>query len=230
MGGNVSPPRAMSAADESKPNPARNAAKKRKAFLTKQFYLWHWVSSALCLAAMLFFAATGITLNHAAGFSAEPDVRETTVTLPAELLKQIAADGSADTTAPLPENVADWLSQKTGAKLSGRPAEWSEYELYVSLPRPGGDGWLSIDRETGEVIHEVTRRGTISFVNDLHKGRNTGPAWSWFIDLFSIACVVFCVTGLCLLWVHAKRRPSTWPVVIAGILIPLILILFFLHA
>ena len=210
---------------------ARNTAKKRKAFFTKQFYLWHWVSSALCLAAMLFFAVTGITLNHAAGFSTKPDVRETTNTLPGNLLTEITYDGqSPDAKAPLPPDLAKWLSEKTGARLKGRPAEWSEFEIYISLPRAGGDGWLAIDRETGEVTHEVTRRGTISFINDLHKGRNTGPAWSWFIDLFSIACVVFCVTGLCLLWVHAKRRPSTWPVVIAGIVIPLILILFFLHA
>ncbi|MBK1883732.1 PepSY-associated TM helix domain-containing protein [Luteolibacter pohnpeiensis] len=221
----------MPADDPPKPsNSARNAAKKRKAFFTKQFYLWHWVSSALCLAAMLFFAVTGITLNHASRFSSKPDVREIKATLPPNLLKRIAFDGSPDATAPVPEEVADWLSKKTGTKLSGRAAEWSEYELYISLPRPGGDGWLSIDRETGEILHETTRRGTVAFINDLHKGRNTGPAWAWFIDLFSIACVVFCITGLCLLWVHAKRRPSTWPVVIAGIVIPLILILFFLHA
>ena len=38
----------------------RAEAKKRKAFWTKQFYLWHWVSSAICLAAMLLFAVTGV--------------------------------------------------------------------------------------------------------------------------------------------------------------------------
>lgn len=31
---------------------------------------WHWVSSALCLAGMLLFAVTGITLNHATDIEA----------------------------------------------------------------------------------------------------------------------------------------------------------------
>ena len=35
---------------------------------------WHWLSSALCLAGMLLFAITGITLNHAAQIEAKPTI------------------------------------------------------------------------------------------------------------------------------------------------------------
>lgn len=209
---------------------ARDAAKKRKAFWTKQFYLWHWVSSAICLAAMLLFAFTGITLNHAGQIPAKPAVIETKLKLPADLLGKIAAtEGEADTKAPLPEELAAWLRKELRTPVKGKVAEWSEFEIYLGLPRPGGDAWLSIDRGTGEVIHELTNRGTISYLNDLHKGRHTGPVWAWFIDIFSLACVVFCLTGLALLWVHARRRPKTWPIVIAGIVLPVVLILFFVH-
>ena len=76
--------------------------------------------------------------------------------------------------------------------VAGREAEWSKDEVYVALPRPGGDAWLSIDLEGGEVRYERTDRGWISYLNDLHKGRNTGEAWSWFIDIFAVACLVFC--------------------------------------
>ena len=61
------------------------------------------------------------------------------------------------------------------------------------------------------------------------KGRNTGPAWSWFIDIFAVASLVFALTGLVLLWLHAHRRPSTWPLVGLGLLIPLLLAMFFIH-
>lgn len=211
------------------PLPASSVAKRRKAFWTKQFYLWHWVSSAICLAGMLLFAVTGITLNHAGKIPAKPEVVERTLQLPEESLRELAAAGPEERKAPLPGETARWLGHELGVPMKGREAEWSEFEIYVSLPRPGGDAWLLIDRETGEATHERTDRGAVAFLNDLHKGRNTGPVWSWFIDIFSVACVVFCLTGLGLLWVHARRRPGTWPVVAAGILVPVLIVIFFIH-
>ena len=209
--------------------PSTTRRLKPKAFFTKQFYLWHWVSSALCLASMLFFAVTGITLNHAASIPGKARVDVRTATLPSPLLRTIAFQGGPDTTAPLPPAISRWLRQNLDVRTHGRPAEWSEFEIYVSLPRPGGDAWLAIDRTTGETTCEITRRGAVAYLNDLHKGRNTGGAWSWFIDLFSIACVIFTLTGLGLLWVHARRRPITWPVVAAGIVIPVALAIFLIH-
>ena len=98
-----------------------------------------------------------------------------------------------------------------------QPAEWSADEVYLSLPRPGGDAWLSIDRASGAVEYERTDRGWIAYLNDLHKGRNTGAAWRWFIDIFALACLVFCITGLFLLQTAcAPARASTWPLVGAG--------------
>jgi hypothetical protein len=69
----------------------------------------------------------------------------------------------------------------------------------------------------------------VSYLNDLHKGRNTGDAWFWFIDAFAVACVVFTLTGLLLLQLHARHRPSTWPLVGASLAIPLLLALFLIH-
>jgi len=44
------------------------------------------------------------------------------------------------------------------------------------MPRPGGDAWLSIETDSGVLLYERTERGWISYLNDLHKGRNTGIA------------------------------------------------------
>ena len=207
----------------------------RRAFWTKQFYLWHWVSSAFALAAMIFFAVTGITLNHAASFSSKPRVTKTQAILPETLLSQISIDQDQDRQAQakpkkraLPVELRDWLRKTIDADPGARLMEWSEDEIYVDLPRPGGDGWLTIDRSTGEIHKEVTTRGLVAWLNDLHKGRNTGTAWILFMDFFSVVSVIFCLTGLALLVVHARRRPMTWPVVVAGIALPFIVIVFFL--
>jgi hypothetical protein len=53
--------------------------------------------------------------------------------------------------------------------------------------------------------------------------------WKWFIDIFVVACVVFSLTGLILLQLHARHRPSTWPLVAAGLIIPAILAIYFIH-
>jgi len=221
----MSDPEVTRELEKSRPDP-----KRRKAFWTKQFYLWHWVSSAICLAAMLLFAFTGITLNHAGEIKAKPEVTERSLKLPEEMKAAIAfKEGEADKKEALPVDLARWLGKELKASIAGKTGEWGEFEIYVSLPRPGGDAWLTIDRETGEVTHEITRRGAISYLNDLHKGRNTGKAWAWFLDVFSVSCVVFCLTGLVLLYVHAKRRPKTWPIVAAGFALPVLIVIFFVH-
>ena len=69
---------------------------------------------------------------------------------------------------------------------------------------------LAIDRETGLVEYETTR-GAISYLNDLHKGRNTGLGWAIFLDVFSLATIFFCLTGLWLLQIHSGKRAITWP-------------------
>jgi len=202
--------------------------KARRAFWLRQIYSWHWVSSAVCLIGMLLFSVTGITLNHAADIAAEPVVTELEAALPPELLASIAAAPSVGA-VPLPADVRRWLRENLGLPDFGRSAEWSEVEIYLSLPRPGGDAWLSIDRATGDLPYEHTDRGWISYLNDLHKGRNTGMLWSWFLDVFAAASLVFSLTGLFLLQTHAARRPATWPMVGLGLLIPFVLAAFFIH-
>lgn len=200
----------------------------RRGFWLRQIQQWHWISSGLCLVGMLIFAFTGITLNHAAQIEGKPEVTSQEAILPAPLLEGLQ-DAAADGEAPLPAPLRDWLSQELDVWVESQSAEWSEEEIYLSLPRPGGDGWLTVDRETGEVVHEVTNRGWIAYLNDLHKGRNTSTSWSWFIDIFAVACVIFSLTGLLLLQLYAGNRPSTWPVVGLGLVIPLILAILMIH-
>jgi len=208
--------------------PPKAALNARRAFWLKQLHQWHWISAALSLVGMILFAVTGITLNHAAQIPAEPVTVESTAQLPAPLLSRLA-DFPEETTDPAPDAVARWVASEFGAQVAGRATETTADEIYIPLPAPGGDGWVTIDRATGEAIHEKTTRGWVAYLNDLHKGRNTGPVWYWFIDVFAVACLVFAITGLTLLWLHARGRRSTWPIVGLGLLIPVIIALIFIH-
>jgi len=200
----------------------------RRSFWLKQLHQWHWISAAVSLIGMLLFAITGITLNHAGQIEAKPVVVSRKATLPADLLA-LLAKGPEEGKRPLPVQLEPFLDKAVGADVAGREGEWSADEVYVALARPGGDAWVSIDRETGAIEHEKTTRGAVSLLNDLHKGRNAGKAWGWFIDIFAAACVIFTVTGLILLQFHARARPLTWPLVGLGLAAPVILVILFVH-
>ncbi|MDQ0143132.1 PepSY-associated TM helix domain-containing protein [Cupriavidus necator] len=211
------------------------AGQQRRAFWLKHLHQWHWISSAICLIGMLLFAVTGFTLNHAGQIEARPAVQTRHAILPAPVLDKVRAAAPAgaaragEAKAPVPAVLAEWLAQALAIDASGREAEWSADEIYVALPRPGGDAWVSIALDSGEAQYERTTRGAISYLNDLHKGRNTGAAWSLFLDAFALACLVFCVTGLFLLKLHAGGRLATWPLVGLGVVVPVLLAILFIH-
>ncbi|WP_081590410.1 PepSY-associated TM helix domain-containing protein [Blastomonas sp. AAP53] len=212
---------------------SQNAARARKPRRAKQFWMkqlhsWHWISAAISLAAMFVFSVTGITLNHAATISAKPQIVTTTAVLPASVAGLLARIEPADNT-PLPDAVRAEVEALVGVDTGAVAAEWSEDEVYVAVPGPGSDAWVSIDRATGAIEAEKTDRGWVSFFNDLHKGRNTGAAWFWLIDVLAVACIIFTFTGLLLLQLHARNRPSTWPLVGLGVVVPAAIILLFMH-
>jgi len=204
-------------------------ASRRRAYWLKTLHQWHWISSALCLLGMLLFAITGLTLNNASWIGASPTVTTRDAQLPAPLLALLTAVDTANKLTPVPAPVAQWLDNEIHAQVAGRGPEWSPDELYISLPRPGGGAWLSIDLRDGAVEYEQTDRGWIAYLNDLHKGRHTGVAWSWFLDIFAIACLVFSITGLVLLQLHAGQRAGPTPMVGLGVVIPVVLALLFIH-
>lgn len=203
------------------------ARQQRRGFWLRTLHQWHWISAAVCLVGMLLFAVTGVTLNHAAQIEAKPRVQRIEGILPPALLATLASRSEGN--GRLPQPVSDWLLATHAIVAGNRPAEWSEEEVYVSMPGPGRDAWLSIQRADGALEYERTERGAIAWLNDLHKGRNTGTAWGWFIDVFALACIVFTATGLFLLQMHARQRRSTWPLVALGMLVPLLLALLFIH-
>ena len=202
---------------------------RRRSFWLKTLHEWHWVSSAICLLGMLLFAITGITLNHAGQIESKPEVTRSYAQVPEVLLQGLAAKAEDTKRSPVPPELAHWAQQQWGLSLQGREAEWAPEEVYVSMPRPGGDAWLRVGLQDGEAEYERTDRGWVAYFNDLHKGRSTGAAWNWFIDLFAVACLVFSITGLFILKMHAGNRPWTWPLVGLGLVLPALLALLLIH-
>lgn len=187
-------------------------------------HLLHWISAAVCFAALALFTITGITLNHADSIGGAPVVTTHESRVPESLRATLAAgDESLATT------LREWIDAEFGIDAGRATVEWSDAELYLSAPGPGRDAWVSIDRGSGAAKSEATDRGWIAYFNDLHKGRNTGLAWRIFIDVVAAAVLFFSLTGLVLLQIQARQRPSTWPLVAGGTVLALVLMMFFVH-
>ena len=189
---------------------------------------WHWISAAICSIGMLFFSWTGITLNHAGDIPSNSDITTIEANLSESILQHWRSlDGNGNI---LPEDIRQYLKSEYDLYIPATiEGELNDGEFYLAMPKPGVDAWLSVDLESGELIYERTDRGWISFFNDLHKGRYTNEAWRWFIDIFAVICIVFCLSGLWLLYKQSKFRLSTWPIISLGVLLPLIIILTSLH-
>lgn len=189
---------------------------------------WHWISSAVCLVGMLLFSITGITLNHAASIESDATTQTYHETVPASILATLqTASGQTE----LPEEFVSWYEANTEHSINAQlQLEWTDFELYAAQPKPGGDAWFSVQFDSGQLVGEVTDRGWIAYFNDLHKARNTGAIWALFIDIFAIASILFTLTGLILLHKYSKGRKSTWPLVLAGFLLPMLAAIGSAHA
>jgi len=151
-----------------------------------------YVSMAL-LTLLLFFSVTGITLNHPEWFSDNKvDVEEKELMITSLLIenpplspRQIA-------------NVSELIEQKLSISLKNSIIESTEEELFYSIKKAGKNTAITIDLTSGELFFEHTNYGWWALMNDLHKGRNTSVFWGWIIDITSVLCIVFALTGFIL--------------------------------
>lgn len=199
----------------------------KSGFWRNQLRQWHWISSAISLMGLLLFAVTGFTLNHAAQIEAQPKVTKIERQVPEATLAGLA---SVTANTPLTPVQATAIQGATGIDVRGATVDADDDGIYLTMPGPGVDTTLEISRIDGHAAYERTDRGLIAILNDLHKGRHSGPVWAMFIDLIAIACVIFAVTGLGLLWLYSRGRRVTWPLVALGLVLPFILFLLFVHA
>ena len=186
--------------------------------LAKTSRTLHWISSAVGLASLAFFSITGITLNHPDWFDARPSVASEAVTMPPAWIEKFRA---ADELAQL-ESLAAELDNRWRLGIP-RNIDRDEVEWVLDYQRPGGFATVVLSLASGELSLERVDDGLVAVINDLHKGRHTGTAWFYFIDVTAVICLLFAITGLLLLYVHAGKRRSTWPLVGLGTAVPFVL-------
>jgi hypothetical protein len=178
----------------------------------------HIYTSVVGLVAILFFSATGLTLNH-------PDWMLGSVQRQQEYHGQLQADwlGTVKEGAPAtPLNqlrIVEFL-RKTH-QLHGEVDDFRETDTDGSFAfkGPGYSADVFFDRSTGKYDVSESAEGLVAVMNDFHKGRHTGKSWSLAIDLTAILLIIVSFSGLILLCFIKRRRLSGGLLAVLGGLI-----------
>ena len=170
--------------------------------------LLHIYASLIGLMTILFFGVTGLTLNHPQWFdTGYQAVREDISTIDKSLISGDAADKKK-------LEIVEFLRSKHGIHAALKDFQIDEYQLNVSFAGPAYTADVSIDRETAEYQFNELRLGFTAIINDLHKGRDSGPVWSLFIDVAAVLMIFIAITGtLLLIWLKRLWKSGVWSMI-----------------
>jgi hypothetical protein len=162
----------------------------------------HIYLSMVSFAVVFFFAATGITLNHAEWFSRQVQTSHYRGIVPPSLLHE-SSDQQPDKLG-----IVELLRNRH--KIHGSVSDFrvEDSQISISFKGPGYAADAFIDAINGSYELAETRNGFVAIINDLHKGRDTGSVWSIVIDISASLLVLVSLTGLVLIWFVYKRRTS----------------------
>lgn len=171
----------------------------------------HLYLSLFSFAALFFFAITGVTLNHADWFSGnQPHTTQIKGKLNPDWVKPVTAGSVARL------EIVEYLRRTHGINGALSDFRVEDSQCTVSFKGPGYAADTFINRETGTYEMNETRLGLVAIINDLHKGRDTGRVWFWFIDVAAIVICLMSITGLALVFYIRRRRVSGLLVTLLG--------------
>jgi hypothetical protein len=147
---------------------------------------------------LLFFALTGLTLNHQEWFAKQERTVQVAGAMDVKYLGQDVAK----------MEIVEFLRKAHGIRGAMSDFRIEDADCAVDFKGPGYEADVLIDRATGRYELTETRQGLIGVLNDLHKGRDSGKAWAAIIDIAAILMIVVSLTGLMILFFLQKRRFS----------------------
>ncbi len=191
----------------------------RRDFYRHARYVHGWLS-AFAFIILLFFAATGLLLNHPEWFKSEQQEQSFKLILPSTLLHSIQDQENPS------QVILDYVRQQHGLIGRYQSSEVLDGEVMIRLESPAGstDVWVLLDNGETEITSKPA--STVSLLNDLHRGKNVGTAWSWLIDISAIIILLLSLAGY-ILFLTIKTRLVTNLILTALSLFAIILLMWF---
>jgi uncharacterized protein len=173
----------------------------------------HIYLSMLSFGLVFFFALTGLTLNHADKFGDQTHTKQDSGILELRWVK------TPDTLKIARLDIVEYFRNKYAIRTALSDFRIDDAQIGVSFKGPGFAADAFINRDNGTYQLTRTSAGFVGVINDLHKGRDTGPAWSVVIDVSAILLTLVSLTGMVLLLYLKKKRFSGLLVAALGLLL-----------
>jgi hypothetical protein len=141
--------------------------KRRAAALSRWLHIYLSMASFTIL---LFFAVTGLTLNHPDWFAQQ----QITVQVQGAVDNGWVVPGRD----PAKFNIVEYFRVRQGIQGAVGDFRVDESECDISFKGPGYAADVVIERSSGQYRLTVTRMGLVAVLNDLHKGRDAGHVWA----------------------------------------------------
>jgi hypothetical protein len=173
----------------------------------------HIYGSMASLTLVLFFAVTGITLNHQDWFASEQVTLDHHGAMNPAWLRAAGPDGV--------DKLQVVEALRAAGVVRGALADFriDDDQCELAFKTVGYEASAVVDRRTGSFEVTESRMGFAAVINDLHKGRDAGPVWKATIDLAAGLLVFISLTGLVLLYFVHRHRTAGFILVGAGALI-----------
>jgi hypothetical protein len=191
------------------PEPTARRARRRRPLRLRVHSALRWLNiytSMVSLLVVLFFAATGVTLNHPDWLAGER-TEDVTGTLPSTWKTAQGIDWLV---------VAEHLRTANGVHGTVSDRREDDREGSLTFRAAGYSADAFIDVRDGSYRLTTSYQGAVGVLNDLHRGRDAGSAWAWLIDASGIFLVFLSLTGLGLLFYLKKVRIKGLVVMTAG--------------
>ncbi|WP_111307824.1 PepSY-associated TM helix domain-containing protein [Confluentibacter sediminis] len=184
-----------------------------KKFVAKYSRWLHIYLSMISFVIVLFFSITGLTLNHADYFQNNTSITQNEGKIDSNWIS------ATDTLKIKKLEIVEFFRNKY--KVKGSVTDFRIYDSEISLTfkAPGYASDIFINREDASFSLTQTNQGLMGFFNDLHKGRDTGKAWLWTIDVSAILMTIISLTGLILLLFIKKKRTAGVALLFAGLIL-----------
>ncbi|CAB1221731.1 PepSY-associated TM helix domain-containing protein [Acinetobacter bouvetii] len=190
----------------------------RRDFYRHARYVHGWLS-AFAFITLLFFSVTGLLLNHPEWFEPAKNEATSTLVLPDTVLKSIKQQENPSDT------ILNYVRQQQTVVGRYQSSEVMDNEVMIRLESPAGSTDIFVSTDTGDTEITQNPASTVSLLNDLHRGKNSGLAWSWLIDISAIIFIVLSLAGY-ILFLSIKTRLVTHLVLTAISLAMIILLIW----
>ena len=182
---------------------------------------WHGYLSAFAFLILIFFAATGILLNHPTLSQAKPPI------LTQAYIELTPAQVQLLRTSPAygPE-LAKIAAAHT--RLEGRlvNAQRDGDDVLIRLQGIRGGSLIQADLAKAKVDISVDRQYFLAIVGELHRTERAGPAWQVFVDVAAVLLIGVALLGYGLFLTLRYRLRTALVLTVASALVMAVLVLF----